>query len=225
MDTDIAKFITQEDLSVFKRCESSCSAIKFLGQVSDKSDTTVSQQQNVLVRDFLITKVIMASACRSGVISNMTLGEFRKCCIIDDHRVISVNEHEKGSNAWSCKFVLNCTLFSWLAIYSHFIRTKISKNNDDASVVFISWKGEPLTSGHMFHSLQTMWKNAGLEENITCTTVQKTAASAMHQQHPITRASLADLMSHRLSTATKSYRFPDSWVKMCIQLPPPFHIR
>ena len=44
-------------------------------------------------------------------------------------------------------------------------------------------------------------------QNISCTLLRKTAVSAIHQKkNPEMKANLADLMCHRLATASKCYR-------------------
>ena len=42
-------------------------------------------------------------------------------------------------------------------------------------------------------------------QNISCTLLRKTAVSAIHQKNPEIKANLADLMRHRLATASKCY--------------------
>jgi len=106
--------------------------------------------------------------------------------------------------------VVNGTLYGWLSAYASNVRPQFAQNTVGASdPLFISGSGEQMTSGQISKAISSIWRKSGAGEQINCTIVRKTAVSAMHQTHPSVKADLADLMCHRVETATKSYRIVD----------------
>jgi len=79
----------------------------------------------------------------------------------------------------------------------------------ERSNLFLSYRGEAMSSGQISKAMQSVWAKAGLSSSIACTLIRKTAVSAIHQHVPESWSNLADLISHRLETATKSYRLAD----------------
>ncbi|KAJ8366196.1 hypothetical protein SKAU_G00150270 [Synaphobranchus kaupii] len=55
-------------------------------------------------------------------------------------------------------------------------------------------------------AVQSIWKKAGLEGELTSTLMRKSAVTKVHEAHPTMKAPLSDLMCHRVETASKCYR-------------------
>jgi len=76
-------------------------------------------------------------------------------------------------------------------------------------MAFISWSGNAMDSSHIGRSLQSLWRKAGLRDDITCTLFRKTVVSTVHQKCPSMKTQMSDLMCHRPETANRCYRLVD----------------
>ena len=76
MDKDIENLVTPEKVAKFEKSDTAREVVKILGKLSADGEVEITQTVFVTIRDFLITQIILANANRSGVISNMTVGEF-----------------------------------------------------------------------------------------------------------------------------------------------------
>jgi len=136
----------------------------------------------------------------------MTVKQFREARLVDDHFVVSVDEHKTAANYGAAKLVLSCTLHSWLNIFASNIRPQILNMTDVKPEMFLSWNGKSLASSQITRSVVTKWQKAGLGTGLTFNIVRKTAVTTMHSVHPDMNDLLADLMCHRVQTANKCYR-------------------
>ena len=78
MDKDIENLVTPEKVAKFEKSDTAREVVKILGKLSADGEVEITQAVFVTIRDFLITQIILANANRSGVISNMTVGEFAR---------------------------------------------------------------------------------------------------------------------------------------------------
>jgi hypothetical protein len=209
MDDDLSKLISPEEISQFNSSESAIEAVKLLGTASLQRSSRLSESEYVLIRDFLLCKITFNNANRSGVMANMTTEQFKNAKLVDGHHVVSVTDHKTASCHGPAKIILTPVLFAWLSIFVSDIRPSVLQTSVQEGNIFLSCRGEAMTSGQITKAMQSVWAKAGLKSSITCTLVRKTAVSAVHKHVPDSRANLADLMSHRLETATKSYRLAD----------------
>ena len=203
MDDDISKLIKPEDVSTFENSELSKEAVKFLGAVASGEIDTISSLQYINVRDYLLARIVLANANRTGVLANLETEQVRRARNVDGHMVISVSKHKSAWKYGPAKLVLSNILYRWLKV---FVDSVVPMISGAATGVFLATTGEAMTSGQITKQLQSVWKKAGLSEKITCTLVRKTAVSTIHQEVPAMAANLADLMCHRTETAAKCYR-------------------
>jgi UDP-2,3-diacylglucosamine pyrophosphatase LpxH len=206
-DHDIQKLITPHELSQLNSSEPALMAVKLLGLMSADNRRFLTQHEFTTVRDYILNRIILGNANRSGVIANMTVQQAQNARLIDGQFVVSVDDHKTDFLYGPAKVVLDATENSWLQIFVTVIHPKVmafSKAN--SPYVFVSWNGKQMTSGQVTHCLQSLWKKAGLRVDVTCTLFGKTAVSTMHQEHPELKGNLADLMLHREATANKSYK-------------------
>lgn len=206
-DDDFTNLITSDQVQEFNSSACAKDAVKLLGNAALQKPSTISEHDYVLVRDFLLCKIVLNNANRSGVLSNMTMAQFQQSKVIDGHHVISVTDHKTASNHGPAKIVLTSILFGWLSLFTSDIRPLVLER--EQTNVFLSSRGEPLTSGQVSKAIQSVWMKSGLSSQINCTLIRKSAVSAVHRLVPDCRSNLADLMGHRLETATKSYRLAD----------------
>jgi site-specific recombinase XerD len=206
-DHDIQKLVTPQELSQLNTSQPALMAIKLLGLMSAGTRKFLAQHEFTTVRDYILTRVILGNANRSGVIANMTVQQAQNARLIDGQYVVSVDDHKTDFLYGPAKLVLDATEHSWLLIYVNIIHPKVMAfSKSSCPFVFVSWNGKQMTSGQVTHCLQSLWKKAGLREDVTCTLFRKTAVSTMHQEHPELKGNLADLMLHREATANKSYK-------------------
>jgi site-specific recombinase XerD len=207
MDSDLAKLITPDQVALFDRSEPVLTAIKCLGDIMASPDAVVTQTDYVLIRDFLLTQIIITNANRSGVLSNMTVDEFRAARKIDDSYVVSVRTHKTASVHGPATVVLSLTLFNWINVFLEHVRCQVATRvSDKTRFLFLSWNSEKMESGQITRAVQSVWRKAGLGTDITCTLMRKSAVSAIHQKNPNDKDKLADLMGHTTQTASKCYR-------------------
>ena len=204
MDSDINKLLSPEHLAQFRASQCALDAIKIIGICTDSS-YVVSQADFVLVRDFLLTEISLGNANRSGVLANMTVGQFSQARIVDGSYVVSVTDHKTAYSYGPAKIVLSPSLHSWVNAYVEKLRSAIVSSLSPENL-FLTWNGEALVSGQVTRAIQSIWKKAGLGSQITSNLVRKTAVTAVHQSKPDMSNKLADLMCHRVSTAQRCYR-------------------
>jgi site-specific recombinase XerD len=150
----------------------------------------------VSIRDFVLCKIVLNNANRSGVLANMTVAEFQRATVVDAHHMISVSDHKTASNHRPTKIVLNSGLFGWLSLFIVEMRPLVLEK--EQPTVLLSSRGEPMTSGQISKAIQSVWIKSGLDnQKINCTLVRKHAVSAVHRPGLDCRSNLADLMGHR----------------------------
>lgn len=211
-DDDMQKVITPKQILVFEKSTPAKEAVKLMANICTASTRMfLSQQQFVLLRDFLLVHIELANANRAGVLCEMTVDQANGARNVSDRFVITVHEHKTAWKHGPVKIVLSAMVMSWLKIYVKHVRTQVTadRKSEDNGKLFLSWNGEPLSSGQISKCLQTMWKKSGLGSNITCTLVRKSAVSAMHSEEPNMQTKLANLMCHNVETAHKYYRLAD----------------
>jgi site-specific recombinase XerD len=207
MDADLSKLVTPDKVSLFDRSQPALMAVKCLGEMADMAPKNVSQTEYVLMRDFLLTQVIISNANRSGVLANMTVQEFLTARQIGESFVISVTSHKTAHVYGPAKIVLTQTLFGWLSIFVTHVRSQITQRfSGKGGFLFLSWTGEKLESGQITRAVQSVWKKAGLGTDISCTLMRKSAVSSLHEKCPGQKDHLADLMCHSTQTASRCYR-------------------
>lgn len=207
MDDDIQHLVTPEDIHKFDNSEPACTAVKILGWAVASEVHSVSLQDFVLVRDYLLAQIALTNANRAGVLSNMTIKQVKEAREVDDHKIISVTKHKTAWTQGPAKVVLTESLYSWLQIYiTKMHRLVVGESAIDTSPVFVSTSGEGMESSQITRALKSIWSKAGLGEKITCTLIRKSAVTVVHQEAPGSAGNLADLMCHREATASKCYR-------------------
>ena len=195
MDSDISKVISAEDIAVFERSEPTRQAVKLIGSASAGGLVSLTAKQYVLVRDYLLAKIVLSNANRTGILTNITLKQLQDARDVDDHLVVSVENHKTAWIQGPAKIVLTKTMHSWLQIFVSNIRVHFARDVGDGNgrPVFLTTNGEPMESSQICRALQSVWTKAGLSNKITCTLVRKTAVSTVHQQAPHMSSNLADL--------------------------------
>jgi len=91
----------------------------------------------------------MANAHRSGVLANMTMGEFKKAKLSQGSFVITVKKDKTADIHGPARVVLSPTLFGYLKVYVAEVRSVVSQTKDNDDVVILSLNGARLASGQI----------------------------------------------------------------------------
>jgi hypothetical protein len=89
-DHDIQKLITPHELSQLNSSEPALMTFKLLGLMSAGNRRFVTQHEFTTVRDYILTRIILGIANRSGVIANMIVQQAQNARLIDGQFVVSM---------------------------------------------------------------------------------------------------------------------------------------
>ena len=165
MDEDIENLVTPEKVAKFEKSDTVGEAVKILGELSADGEVEITQTVFATARDFLITQIVLANANRSGVISNITVGDFTrgKNILQAGKYVVSVKDHKTASTHGPVRVIMNGALYNWLDIYRYKLRSQLTTTSD---AMFLSWNGKPLASGHVSRAVRSSWKKGGLDDPV-----------------------------------------------------------
>ena len=220
MNEDLGNLITPEMVTEYERSESARIAVSYIGQLSGAHSLVVSQAIYSVVRDFILLEITVANAHRSGVLSNMTVGEYKKAKRKEGSVVISVAKHKTSDTHGPARVVLSPKLFSYLQVYVQEVRSQVdnssSDEQNDQAALFLSWNGSRLESGQISTAINAAWRKGGMEGHVHSTLFRKSAVTTVHAHHKELRGDLADLMAHKETTAKKFYRLHEKQ-EACLQ--------
>ena len=214
MSRDLDNLVTPEMVNKFEKSDSARSAIGYIEQLSGTNSLDLNQSVYTLVRDYILLQITIANAHRSGVLSNMTLEEYKQAKRREESVIISVKNHKTADTHGPACVVLSPSLFSYLEIYVNKVRSRVDhstthdKGRDQANV-FLSWNGAKLESGQISTAINAAWQKGGMEGHVTSTLFRKSAVTNVHSRHHEMKSNLADLMAHKESTAQRFYRLQE----------------
>lgn len=171
----------------------------------------MTQADYTLLRDYLISQIMIDNANRAGVVAYMTVQEFQRARPQDDRHVVRVLKHKTVNTHGPAQIVLTNHLYNHLKIFVEKMRSQMptaGPSEIDAKF-FLSWGGNDMKSSQMSKALQAIFQKAGIEGPMSHTLYRKSAVSECHQNRKEISGNLADLMAHRESTAEKYYRVLD----------------
>lgn len=209
-EEDLERIVTPAIVNEFERSKAARDAIIFLGKLSGAHNVEVGQRDFTLVRDFLMAEVSIDNANRAGVLANMTVEEFRKAKSTKDGEsvVVKVMKHKTSDTKGPANVVLSTKLHGWMKVYMDECRSQVV-NNAQCLHVFLSWNGHRLESCQIAKALKSVFKKANIDVQITSNYFRKGAVTEVHDNHKEYKSSLAVLLDHDESTATKHYRLSE----------------
>ena len=140
-DEDLSNLITPEMVAEYEKSESARRAVTLISQLSGTHCLQINQAEYMLIRDFILTQITIANAHRSGVLANMTLGEFNKAKrLSEENCIITVKKHKTAHIHGPARVVLSPTLFGYLKTYIAEVRSVVSETKDDDAAVILSWR-------------------------------------------------------------------------------------
>ena len=180
-------------INEFERSESARSVVGYIEKLTGAHSLVVNQAVYTLIRDFLLLEITIANAHRSGVLANMTVGEFKAAKEKQDSIVISVKKHKTADT-----------------------HGPENENESDEAYVFLSWNGAKMESGQICTAINAAWGKGGMQGHISSTLFRKSAVTNVHARHNELRSDLADLMAHKETTAQRFYRLKEK-EEACLQ--------
>ena len=205
---DVSALITPEHIHAFEQSTAARDAIILLGQLCGAHAIEITQAKYTLVRDYLLAQIMIDNANRAGVVAYMTIQEYERAKIHDDHYVVRVLKHKTVNTHGPAQLVLTKHLYSYLGVFIKEMRTQLPNMHSGtcSPPVFLSWSGNSMESSQMTKAIGSIFKKAGIDGPIHHTLYRKSAVSRCHDQHKDISSNLADLMAHREDTAQKYYR-------------------
>ena len=144
--------------------------------------------QFTLVRDFIITELVINNAQRSGVPASITLQDFMNAKRVDGEAgsnfMVAVTHHKTSSVYGPANICLSNSLYNWTRIYLDEVRSQVrGASEDGAAKLFITWNGADMTSSQVTTAMKSVWRKAGMEGNVSGTLVRKSAVSIVDDRH------------------------------------------
>ena len=206
---DLAKLPTPEEIRMLDTSDYKKEAIKTLSFLSVSKEIP-SRKGYCLIRNYILTYVVLDNASRVGCISNMTLQEYNGTEVQPDGSyIITVKKHKTASTAGPAMLSITDIIMRHLKLFVERVRNQLPDiRTDNAAPVFASWGGNLMDTSLVCSAFNTFWKNClnlDMERRITTTLCRKMTVTTVHQNAPDLRQDTANLMNHDLKTAQKEY--------------------
>lgn len=206
---DLSKLKTPEYVQEFDRSKVVRDAVRLLGEFQDASlEKIPTQPKLTTVRDYLLTLLCINNGSRSGSLSNMTLGEYKKAHKDKDDFVVKVKKHKTFTTHGLAHIAMSSLLYRWVGIFVTELRNKLGNvNKHDNVIVFITWSLRQMNSSQTGVEIGSCWSKVfGKSASGGGTTsFRKAAVSAVQKQNEHGRGDLASLTVHHKETTDLYY--------------------
>lgn len=222
-DEDYRKLLSSE--SLHKVCHGSLhvNAVKQLAATStetnhgDITEKIISDKSHCEVLDWLMTRILIDNSGRSGVVANVTTGEFKEAVFYhgtDDDPAryrVDVKDHKTAGVYGAAVVWIYDNLYVLIDMYIRTIRCQLIPTDSEVQQVFISSNGLSLTSFQVSYSVFRTFQREGVQVKgrICATTIRKSLATGMHTHMPGQKDHLAALAQHKPQTQANYYRVHD----------------
>ena len=222
-DEDYRKLLSSENLH--KVCHGSLhvNAVKQLAATSTETnrgnitEKIISDKSHCEVRDWLMTRILIDNSGRSGVVANMTTGEFKGAVFYhgtDDDPAryrVDVKDHKTAGVYGAAVVWIYDNLYVLIDMYIRTVRSQLIPTDSEVQQVFISSNGLSLTSSQVSYSVFRTFQREGVQVKgrICATTIRKSLATGMHTHLPGQKDHLAALAQHKPQTQANYYRVHD----------------
>ena len=160
----------------------------------------MTQADYTLLRDYLISQIMIDNANRAGVVAYMSVQEFQRARPQDDKHVVRVLKHKTVNTHGPAQIVLTNHLYKHLKFSS---KRCVHNCRLQGQVRSMQMGGNDMKSSQMSKALQAIFQKAGIEGPMSHTLYRKSAVSECHQNRKEISGNLEDLM------AEKHYRVLD----------------
>ena len=204
-EEDVSFLITPNKIGQFDESQASRYALIVLGELCENhGNEMMTQAKYTLVRDYLIAQIMIDNANHAGVVSCMTVEEFRRALLEGDRHIVRVLNHKTIDTHGPARVILTKTLYSHIDVYIEEMRSKLlDVQSVGKQPLFLSWMGKTMQSSQMTKVLSSIFKKARIDGPVHGhhTLYRKSAVSECHSHHKEISSNLADLMAHREDTA------------------------
>ena len=221
-DEDYRKLLSSENLH--KVCHGSLhvNAVKQLAATSTETnrgnitEKIICDKSHCEVRDWLMTCILIDNSGRSGVVANMTTGEFKEAVFsngTDDDPAryrVDVKDHKTAGVYGAAVVWIYDNLYVLIDMYIRTFRSQLIPTDSEVQV-FISSNGLSLTSSQVSYSVFRTFQREGVQVKgrICVTTIRKSLTTGMHAHMPGQKDNLAALAQHKPQTQANYYRVHD----------------
>ena len=200
--------ITPAMISKFENSSVALKAIALFDQASDAQNVNMSLSKTdyQLVRNYLILECLVNNGQRSGVISNVTLRDFRRASKTLDkdgvlmYVTVRVSNH-KTSQKGPARLVLNRGLWWRFRVFIDKFRRPCSSEE-----LFTTYDGLPLKSCEIHKCTNRIWKEAGLEKKLNPTVLRKACVSRIYEERPDMTGMIHNALCHSQQTGQSYYQ-------------------
>ena len=157
------------------------------------------------LRNHIITLLSLANANRSGVLTEMTLDDYRHGQYVDGFRVVSVVNHKTVSTHGAANICVSPMEEDLIAGYL-LLRANIDLANTN-NRFFVTISGGPMSQSNIAYAISSSFKSSGAVENISVsnTKIRKFAVTLTYAKQPSLKNKLSSMMCHSSNTAEKYY--------------------
>lgn len=210
----LERLVTPEQVDCFQRSDMARNATTMFG-VCQENNEPVTKLEFTNMRDYLMTSIALENAHRSGVAASATLSEYsrKKPDESGQNVIIRVKDHKTKIIYGPAVICLSKHKAQLLDIFVSCVRPQIKSDVDN---IFTTWNGKPLMSGAVSRQINSIWVRSGVysgtdgpKGNISTTVIRKSVTTLIHDNQRNDIEPVADLLSHSVTTAKKSYRYKD----------------
>ena len=199
--------ITAEDLREFEDCERSKEAVKVLGEACD-ANRTLSINEFMLVRDFLITTIIVENASRPGPLENLKVSRFQRAIRQkkDDGDWMKIVDEQKTSRHHGpAELSVDARIYRYMAAFHKFVRPQFAR--DGETYFFVTDEGVAFPKGNIGRRVTEYFQSAHIRPDIrvTATNIRKFHAGRALVMESSEKKVVHKHMKHTERTAEKNY--------------------
>ena len=203
-EEDARKLAKPEDFINFDEATCVQEAVRVLDRFS-ASTSTISMSEYTLVRNFLISTVLVDNASRSGAVANVSVKDIAKATRDGDMMVATVLDHKTLAATGPANLCLTLDTFRHLNIFISKIRPQVaSASPAEAATVFLTWHGQPMSSSAVSLAFSSCWQNA-TGKKMNASLMRKSQVTHIHSCKPQLKLDLALHMNHAVRTAENVY--------------------
>ena len=160
-----------------------------------------SSTQSLCVRDYIITKLLVANSSRSGDYMNFLMDEYhRRSVLPDGSSVIYVKTHKTSGSYGPVSIVCDREMSQVMAIYI----LKRPGGKADQDRFFRNRNGKPTSTGSIQHLLNRVYPGS---QRIRASQIRATVATATASEcSPKRRSLVCRKMAHSEATVARHYR-------------------
>ena len=174
-------------------------AKRALTLLKNSMDDTISLDEAVVVRDFLIAQISLENGQRPGPLETARIRDFERLQEKEGKYIMYVSRH-KTSKAGPAPITLSANLKSNLQAYLQNVRHILAKKTETA--VFTAKSGSAFPAGTIGKRVTAFWQKAlGKQQHVTSSKLRKMHASQLYSKDDASKRSAHTLMCHTSRTA------------------------